>query len=77
MVFKLVMEASNSWRRLQGQKLLPKLMCGVKFRDVIEIALDQKSAATLLVKKLLQQSLSRIGNTATSSLARRSRYFYF
>jgi len=45
MVFKLVMEASKSWRRLQGQKLLPKIVCGVKFRDGIEIARDQKSAA--------------------------------
>jgi transposase-like protein len=45
MVFKLVMEASKSWRRLQGQKLLPKLISGVKFRDGIEIAPDQKSAA--------------------------------
>lgn len=45
MVFKRVMEASKSWRRLQGQKLLPKLISGVKFRDGIEIAPDQKSAA--------------------------------
>ena len=28
-VFKLVMEASKSWRRLQGQKLLPKVVSGV------------------------------------------------
>jgi len=45
MVFKLVMEASKSWRRLQGQKLLPKVVSGVKFHDGIEIAPDQKSAA--------------------------------
>jgi putative transposase len=45
MVFKLVMEASKSWRRRQGQKLLPKIIAGVKFRDGIEIASDQKSAA--------------------------------
>jgi len=45
MVFKLVMEASKSWRRLQGQKLLPRIVSGVKFRDGIEIASDQKSAA--------------------------------
>lgn len=45
MVFKLVMEASKSWRRLQGQKLLPKIVSGVKFRDGIEIARDHKSAA--------------------------------
>jgi len=45
MVFKLVMAASKSWRRLQGQNQLPKIVDGVKFRDGIEIASDQKSAA--------------------------------
>ena len=45
MVFKLVMAASKSWRRLQGQNQLPKVVDGVKFRDGIEIASDQKSAA--------------------------------
>ena len=45
MVFKLVMAASKTWRRLQGQNQLPKVVDGVKFRDGIEIASDQKSAA--------------------------------
>ena len=45
MVFKLVMAASKSWRRLQGQNQLPKVVDGVKFSDGIEIASDQKSAA--------------------------------
>jgi putative transposase len=45
MVFKLVMAASKSWRRLQGQNQLPKIVSGVKFRDGIEIASDTKSAA--------------------------------
>jgi len=45
MVFKLVMAASKSWRRLQGQNQLPKVVDGVKFPDGIEIASDQKSAA--------------------------------
>ena len=45
MVFKLVMAASKSWRRLQGQNQLPKIVDGVKFRDGIKIASDQKSAA--------------------------------
>jgi transposase-like protein len=45
MVFKLVMVASKSWRRLQGQNQLPKVVDRVKFRDGIEIASDQKSAA--------------------------------
>ena len=38
MVFKLVMAASKSWRRLQGQNQLPKVVSGVTFRDGIEVA---------------------------------------
>ena len=45
MVFKLVMAASQSWRRLQGQNQLPKIIEGVTFRDGIEIARDDKAAA--------------------------------
>ena len=45
MVFKLVMAASKSWRRLQGQNQLPKVVSGVTFRDGIEVASDEKSAA--------------------------------
>jgi putative transposase len=44
MVFKLVMAASKSWRRLQGQNQLPKLVSGVTFRDGIEVAFEAKSA---------------------------------
>ena len=45
MVFKLVMAAAKSWRRLQGQNQLPKVVSGVTFRDGIEIASEKKSAA--------------------------------
>jgi putative transposase len=45
MVFKLVMTASKSWRRLQGQNQLPKLVGGVTFKDGIEVAFETKSAA--------------------------------
>ena len=45
MVFKLVMAASKSWRRLQGQNQLPKIVSGVTFRDGIEVASEKKSAA--------------------------------
>jgi len=45
MVFKLVMAAAKSWRRLQGQNQLPKVVDGVKFRDGIEVAFEKKSAA--------------------------------
>lgn len=45
MVFKLVMVASKSWRRLQGQNQLPKVIKGVTFRDGIEVAPEAESAA--------------------------------
>ena len=45
MVFKLVMAASKTWRRLQGQNQLPKVIQGVKFQDGIEVAPEAKSAA--------------------------------
>jgi putative transposase len=45
MVFKLVMAASKSWRRLQGQNQLPKVVSGVTFKDGIEVASETKSAA--------------------------------
>jgi len=45
MVFKLVMAASKTWRRLKGQNQLPKVISGVKFKDGIEVASEIKSAA--------------------------------
>ena len=45
MVFKLVMAASQTWRRLNGQNQLPKIINGVKFKDGIEVAPEIKSAA--------------------------------
>ena len=45
MVFKLVMAAPQSWRRLQGQNQLPKIIEGVTFRDGIEVASEDKAAA--------------------------------
>ena len=37
MVFKLIMAASKTWRRLNGERQLPKVTEGVKFQDGIEI----------------------------------------
>jgi putative transposase len=37
MVFKLIMVASKTWRRLNGEKQLPKVVEGVRFQDGIEI----------------------------------------
>ena len=45
MVFKLVTAASKTWRRLQAQNQLPKVVKGAKFRDGIEVVLEAKFAA--------------------------------
>jgi hypothetical protein len=45
MVFKLVMAASKTWRRLRGQNQLPKVVKGAKFRDGIEVVREAKFAA--------------------------------
>jgi putative transposase len=37
MVFKLVMAAAKTWRRLQGEHQLPKVVQGVTFRDGVEV----------------------------------------
>lgn len=38
MVFKLVMAAAKTWRRLKGENQLPKVVAGVIFRDGTEIS---------------------------------------
>jgi putative transposase len=37
MVFKLVITASKTWRRLKGTNQLPKIIAGVRFNDGIEV----------------------------------------
>ena len=37
MVFKLIIAASKTWRRLQGENQLPKVTGGVRFQDGIEV----------------------------------------
>src|SRR5215211_5453512 len=37
MVFKLVIAASKTWRRLKGTNQLPKIIAGVRFKDGIEV----------------------------------------
>lgn len=37
MVFKLVMAAQRSWRRLDGHNQLPKVVLGAKFKDGLEV----------------------------------------
>ena len=45
MVFKLIEGAQKTWRRLDGQNLLPKLIANVKFKDGIEASPPQAKAA--------------------------------
>ena len=46
MVFKLVMAAARTWRRLKGETQLPKVIDGVRFKDGIEvITVGAKDAA--------------------------------
>jgi len=37
MVFKLVITASKTWRRLKGENQLSKVVGGVGFKDCIEV----------------------------------------
>ncbi|MGH9652732.1 MAG: IS256 family transposase [Bryobacteraceae bacterium] len=45
MVFKLVMAAAKTWRRLQGENQLPKVIAGATFRDGIEVISNEQTAA--------------------------------
>jgi len=46
MVFKLVMAAAKSWRRLKGENQLPMVIAGVKFPDGVAVMTtpDQRAA---------------------------------
>jgi putative transposase len=37
MVFKLIMAAARTWRRLKGENQLPKVIQGVTFRNGVEV----------------------------------------
>jgi hypothetical protein len=45
MAFKLISAASRSWRWLQGENQLPKIIQGVKFRDGIEVSVPTSHGA--------------------------------
>src|SRR4029079_4808290 len=45
MVFKLVIAASRTWRRLKGENQLPKVVAGVRFNDGIEVRMPANHAA--------------------------------
>jgi hypothetical protein len=38
MVFKLIKDAEKSWRKLDGNNQLPKVILGTKFSDGVEVA---------------------------------------
>ena len=37
MVFKLVIAAARTWRRLKGENQLPKVVQGITFRNGVEV----------------------------------------
>ena len=45
MVFKLVMAAAKTWRRLKGENQLPKVVRGVTFRDGVEVTVTPEQTA--------------------------------
>ena len=45
MVFKLVMAAAKTWRKLNGENQLPKLIQGVTFRNGVEVTNTTKQTA--------------------------------
>ena len=45
MVFKLVMAAAKTWRRLKGENQLPKVVQGVTFHNGVEVTNTPKQTA--------------------------------
>jgi hypothetical protein len=45
MIFKLAQAAERTWRRLDGQDQLPKVLLDVKFNDGIEVVRKEVQAA--------------------------------
>jgi putative transposase len=45
MVFKLIMAAAKTWRRLKGENQLPKVVAGVTFRNGLEVTDTPKQSA--------------------------------
>ena len=45
MIFKLAQAAEKSWHRLRGYDQLPKVICGVKFNNEIEVVRSQAQTA--------------------------------
>jgi len=54
MVFKLVIAASKTWRRLQGENQLPEVIGGARFQDDIEVTEvpENRAATTVSIDKV-------------------------
>ena len=65
MVFKLVMAASKTWRRLKGENRLPKVIAGIKFTDGVaaDVMTNQNAAWTASSPKLPHSSNQRLIQT--------------
>jgi putative transposase len=45
MVFKLIMTAAKTWRRLKGENQLPNVVAGVTFRNGVKVTDTPKQSA--------------------------------
>ena len=45
MVFKLIMAAAKTWRRLKAENQLPKVVADVTFRNGVEVTDTPKQSA--------------------------------
>jgi putative transposase len=52
MAYRLLLLAERSWRRLDGQELLPLVRAGVQFKDGVRVERDDAQVAVLARKRL-------------------------
>jgi putative transposase len=52
MAYRLLLLAERSWRRLDGQELLPLVRAGVSFRDGVRVERDERQVPVLAKKRL-------------------------
>ena len=69
MVFKLVMAAAKTWRRLKGENQLPKVVQGVTFRDGVEVT-DTPAADRRLITPSPSSRIARRTAHSGPGLAR-------
>jgi hypothetical protein len=63
MAYRLLLLAERSWRRLDGQELLPLLRAGVQFKDGVRVERDD-AQVTVLAKKRVPADKERRGKAA-------------